>query len=120
MAKNAKQYSIPRGQDSAEVDLSPSNDGLVKQSRGLNRSHEDSDSEPQETRFVWALRLFLYLVIFSVLGGKFLTGSYLWEYNGKWIRLRTYFPPTQHLFTEGGLAKFDGTDPNKPIYLAVK
>ncbi|KAJ3760493.1 cytochrome b5-like heme/steroid binding domain-containing protein, partial [Lentinula raphanica] len=65
------------------------------------------------------LKLILYLIIFGALAGKFLTGSYLWEYEGKWIRLRTYFPPPQRLFTENELARYDGTDPSKPIYLAI-
>ncbi|KAJ3790614.1 cytochrome b5-like heme/steroid binding domain-containing protein [Lentinula aff. detonsa] len=69
--------------------------------------------------FVRLLKLILYLILFGALAGKFLTGSYLWEYEGKWIRLRTYFPPPQLLFTESELAKYDGTDLDRPIYLAI-
>lgn len=63
-----------------------------KNTRRNVESETDSNKEPQETRFVLVLRYVLYFIIFGALGGKFLTGSYLWEYEGKWIRLRTYFP----------------------------
>ncbi|KIK65725.1 hypothetical protein GYMLUDRAFT_39234 [Collybiopsis luxurians FD-317 M1] len=82
-------------------------------------SNENHNQEPHETKFVQALRLFLYLILFGALAGKFFTGSFLWEYEGKWIRLRTYFPPKQQLFTESALSNYDGSDPNKPIYLAI-
>jgi len=38
------------------------------------------------------LKFILYLLIFGVLAGKFFTGSFLWEYEGKWTNLRTYMP----------------------------
>ncbi|GAW08244.1 cytochrome b5 [Lentinula edodes] len=77
------------------------------------------ENASEHTGFVQALRLILYLIIFIALAGKFLTGSYVWEYEGKWIRLRTYFPPPQRLFTESELAKYDGMDPDKPVYLGI-
>ncbi|KAJ3892576.1 cytochrome b5-like heme/steroid binding domain-containing protein [Lentinula edodes] len=77
------------------------------------------ENASEHTGFVQALRLILYLIVFIALAGKFLTGSYVWEYEGKWIRLRTYFPPPQRLFTESELAKYDGMDPDKPVYLGI-
>lgn len=61
-----------------------------------NTRGNETDSN-QETRVVVVLRFILYLVIFGALGGKFFTGSYLWEYDGKWIRLRTYFPVSLYI-----------------------
>ncbi|KAJ4481916.1 cytochrome b5-like heme/steroid binding domain-containing protein, partial [Lentinula aciculospora] len=84
--------------------------------RGLDDGQSQEDATERKG-FVKALKLILYLIIFGALEGKFLTGSYLWEYEGKWIRLRTY--PPQRLFTESELARYDGTDPDKPVYLAI-
>ncbi|KAF5393624.1 hypothetical protein D9757_000401 [Collybiopsis confluens] len=97
-------------------------DGQRNEAHRTSSSKTGHDQEPEfrETRFVQALRLALYLILFGALAGKFFTGSYLWEYDGKWIRPRTYFPPKQQLFTERALSKFDGTDPSKPIYLATR
>jgi hypothetical protein len=39
----------------------------------------------------------LYLVILFVLAGKFITGSFLWEYDGKWVQLKTYWPVGVHV-----------------------
>lgn len=36
------------------------------------------------------LKFLLYFTIFFVLAGKFFTGSFLWEYDGKWVHLQTY------------------------------
>jgi len=117
MAKAAldKPGSLPQGPKETRSDESPKRH---KSNDKENTKGNETDSN-QETRVVVVLRFILYLVIFGALGGKFFTGSYLWEYDGKWIRLRTYFPPTQRLFTEAGLAQYGGTDPDKPIYVAI-
>jgi len=47
------------------------------------------------------------------------TGGYLWDYDGKWVQAKTYFPVKQQLFSEGTLARYDGSDPNKPLYIAI-
>jgi predicted heme/steroid binding protein len=61
----------------------------------------------------------VYLLLFTLLAGKFFTGSYLWEYESKWTRLKSYWPTGQRLFSERALAIYDGTDPEKPIFLAI-
>jgi len=65
------------------------------------------------------LKFLVYLLLFITLSGKFIAGDYFWGYEGKWANLKTYWPTTQRLFSEALLAKFDGTDPTKPIYLAI-
>ncbi|KDQ64992.1 hypothetical protein JAAARDRAFT_28655 [Jaapia argillacea MUCL 33604] len=65
------------------------------------------------------LKFIVYLLLFLLLAGKFFTGSFLWEYEGKWAQLKTFWPTNQRLFSERLLATFDGTDPDKPIYLAI-
>ena len=63
----------------------------------LARGEEVGPEEPDPTAEVevglWGLVKFLLCTILIVmLTGKFVTGSYLWEYDGKWVQARTYFP----------------------------
>lgn len=32
------------------------------------------------------------MIVIVLLTGKFVTGSYIWEYDGKWVQAKTYFP----------------------------
>ncbi|KAG5644916.1 hypothetical protein DXG03_007381 [Asterophora parasitica] len=38
------------------------------------------------------LKFIVYLLIFAALAGKFFTGSYTWEYEGKWTQLKELWP----------------------------
>ncbi|KAK0537124.1 hypothetical protein OC834_000200 [Tilletia horrida] len=66
--------------------------------------------------FVKAL---FYSLLLLAAAGVFVTGSPIWGYRGKWVRLRTYFPPQQRLFTPAELQLYAGRAPERPIYLAV-
>jgi hypothetical protein len=94
---------------------------------------------------LWGLTKFLLtLVLVFVLMGKFVTGSFLWEYDGKWVQLKTYLPVWQALFfcvstdangthrfffshfqsknllfSDDSLAAYDGSNPELPVYVAV-
>lgn len=89
----------------------------------------------------------LLFTIVSVLTSVFLsrtvTETWLWGYEGKyanpvkvrlslgprvsWAQLMTgttqvyreLFPPKERFFTEADLAKYDGTNPAKPVYIAI-
>lgn len=65
------------------------------------------------------LKFIVLLLLFASLAGKFITGSYTWEYESKWTRLKTYWPRDQRLFSLNLLAEYDGTRANKPTYLAI-
>jgi len=114
-----------------------------KIARGEEVGPEEKDPTAQEEVGLLGLLKFLLIVIVCIsLAGKFVTGSYLWEYDGKWVQLRTYLPevsfshlcatqqliptsfdigqPGQRLFSERMLAEFDGKVPGRPIYLAVR
>ena len=63
----------------------------------LARGEEVGPEEPDPTAEVeiglWGLVKFvLSTIIVIMLTGKFVTGSYLWEYDGKWVQAKTYFP----------------------------
>jgi hypothetical protein len=61
--------------------------------KGLEVGPREKDpTEEVEVGCFGLLKFILYCLIFVILAGKFLTGSYLWEYEGKWTNLKTYLP----------------------------
>ncbi|KZT60236.1 cytochrome b5, partial [Calocera cornea HHB12733] len=90
----------------------------AKLSSGTPLAPEDLD-EPEES-LLWALtKIFLFLLLFTAIAGRFITGSVLWGYEGKWARWRTYWPAGERVFSEAELARYDGSDPALPIYLGL-
>ncbi|KAI8147261.1 cytochrome b5-like heme/steroid binding domain-containing protein [Fennellomyces sp. T-0311] len=64
------------------------------------------------TAIVWMVILFF--------GASYLiTESWTWGYRGKWTNINTYIPRKELVFTEEQLLRYDGSNPNLPIYLAV-
>ncbi|KAF8900025.1 cytochrome b5-like heme/steroid binding domain-containing protein [Mucidula mucida] len=91
-----------------------------KIARGEDGGPEERDPTAEvEIGALSVLKFLLYTVVIVLLSGKFLTGSYLWEYEGRWAQLKTYWPSDQRLFSERLLAEFDGSRPGRPIYLAI-
>lgn len=88
--------------------------------RGEQVGPEESDPTAEVEIGLWGLVKFLLTtIVILMLTGKFVTGSYLWEYDGKWVQAKTYFLSKQQLFSERTLAQYDGSDPNKPLYIAI-
>jgi len=79
---------------------------------------ERDPTEPLEVGVVGLLKFFLYLTIFLALSGKFVTGSYTWEYETRWLQLKTLWPTDQRLFSETVLAEYNGVS-GRPTYLAI-
>ncbi|KAF9451999.1 cytochrome b5 [Macrolepiota fuliginosa MF-IS2] len=79
---------------------------------------EPDPTAVEEVGLLGFLKFIVYLLLIVTLAGKFVTGSFLWESESKWLQLRTYLPKNERLFSETMLAQFDGSDPDKPIYLA--
>ncbi|KAJ3739548.1 cytochrome b5 [Lentinula detonsa] len=91
-----------------------------KIARGEEVGPEEKDpTEPKEVGIGGLLKFLLYFVVFGALAGKLLTGSYTWNYENRLTQLKSYMPTDQRLFSESTLAKFDGSVPGKPIYLAI-
>jgi|ERR1700722_9719092 len=64
-----------------------------KLARGEKVGPEERDpTAEEEVGCLGLLKFVLGIVIVILLAGKFFTGSYLWEYDGQWVRLKTYFP----------------------------
>ncbi|KAF5387733.1 hypothetical protein D9615_000060 [Tricholomella constricta] len=93
----------------------------AKIARGEKVGPPERDPTAQtEVGMLGLLKFFLYLLIFTALAGKFITGSYTWEYQSKWTQLKTYWPTNQRLFSERLLAEHDGSVIGRPIYLAAR
>ncbi|KAI1315015.1 hypothetical protein EDD11_001400 [Mortierella claussenii] len=62
----------------------------------------------------------LLSVLFFFLSSYLITDTWLWGYSGKYSNWRHWVPRKPIVLTQKELALYDGTDPTKPIYLAVK
>ncbi|KAF9468854.1 cytochrome b5-like heme/steroid binding domain-containing protein [Collybia nuda] len=92
----------------------------AKIARGEKVGPPERDPTAQvEVGLLGLMKFLIYMLIFAALAGKFITGSYTWEYESKWTQLKTYWPTNQRLFSERLLAQFDGKVEGRPIYLAI-
>jgi len=78
---------------------------------------DDLEAEPSAALAFAKLILFLFCAFLFI--GWFITGSPLWEYEGKWTKWETYFPRPQKILSPAELAEYDGTIPGQPVYLAI-
>jgi len=79
---------------------------------------EPDPTAPEEVGILGLLK-FIVIVLFCIaFAGKFITGSYSWESDNKWLQTKTYFTEQQLLFSEQYLTNFDGQN-GKPAYLAI-
>ncbi len=53
---------------------------------------ERDPTAEEEVGLLGLLKFLVYLLLFIALTGKFITGSYLWESDSKWLHLKTYIP----------------------------
>ncbi|KAJ7672867.1 cytochrome b5 [Mycena rosella] len=79
---------------------------------------ERDPTEPREVGVLGLLKFLLYSTIFLALAGKFVTGSYTWEYETRWLQLKTLWPTDQRLFSEKVLREYNGGT-SRPTYLAI-
>lgn len=66
-------------------------DEKIARGEKVGRAERDP-TEEVEVGLKGVLKFILYFAIFFILAGKFFTGSFLWEYDGKWVQLKTYMP----------------------------
>ncbi|KAI8319380.1 cytochrome b5 [Martensiomyces pterosporus] len=66
------------------------------------------------------LRIAVTLVGLNICLSYLITETALWGYQGKWTNWRNYIPRAQRVFTPQELALHDGTDPGRPLLLAIE
>jgi hypothetical protein len=107
--ENARQAAIARGDPNPPAfEPDPSDEAAVR-----------------EIGLLGLCKFLVYVLLVVLLAGKFVAGEWLWGWDGvgaanvrrtvDWL-----WPGQMRLFSEGLLGEFDGTDPHKPIYLAVR
>lgn len=65
------------------------------------------------------LRYAVVLVLGTLLLSRMVTESWTFGYQGKWTNLNNWIPRQMQTFSEAELARYDGSDPSKPIYLGL-
>lgn len=63
----------------------------------IARGEEVGPLEPdptavKEVGLLGLLKLTLYAILIFLMAGKFITGSFVWEHESKWLQLKTYLP----------------------------
>ena len=53
---------------------------------------EPDPTAQKEVGLLDIFKFILLLVVFIALAGKFITGSFTWEYESKWLQVKTYWP----------------------------
>ena len=70
----------------------------------IARGEEVGPLEPdptavQEVGLLGLLKFVLYAILIFLMAGKFITGSFVWEHESKWLQLKTYLPVHLSLFS---------------------
>ncbi|KAJ2633721.1 hypothetical protein H4R22_000261 [Coemansia sp. RSA 1290] len=86
-------------------------------------SQERSETSLQEHRRAWwkiVLRIAATVVVLNFCFSFLITDTALWGHQSKWTNWRNYIPRRQRVFTQQELAKYDGSNPDLPILLAIE
>ncbi|KAG2221093.1 hypothetical protein INT45_008614 [Circinella minor] len=87
----------------------------------------DSKNESKKLKKTLSLSSIVTTILMSLVwitilffGASYLiTETWTWGYRGKWTNINNYLPKKQLVFSEEQLIRYDGSNPNLPIYLAV-
>jgi hypothetical protein len=66
-------------------------DAKIARGEAVGPEEQDPTAE-EEVGVLGLLRFLLYVAIIFLLIGKFVTGSYLWDYEVRWTQLKTVWP----------------------------
>ena len=103
--ENARQAAIARGDPNPPpAELDPTDAATVR-----------------EIGLLGLCKFLVYVLLAALLAGKFVTGEWFWGGEADVRKsLWKLWPTEQRLFSESLLAEFDGSDPHRPLYLAVR
>jgi hypothetical protein len=57
---------------------------------------EPDPTAQKEVGFIGLLKFIIFSILFLALAGKFITGSYTWEYDAKWLQVKKLFQPVMN------------------------
>lgn len=60
---------------------------------------ERDPTAEEEVGILGLLKFIVIVLVCVALAGKFFTGSYTWDYKGKWLQLKTYWPVSYELIS---------------------
>jgi len=86
---------------------------------------EDVGRDPDQESHLFGniIKLLLLTMLMGLYAGYFITGDPYWGYEHKWLTVRHWaslIPDgTQKAYTEHQLLQYDGSNPERPILLAV-
>ncbi|GAA93649.1 uncharacterized protein L969DRAFT_53809 [Mixia osmundae IAM 14324] len=90
--------------------------------RSIDQDERDDETGRTGALVVTAFSWLVMAIFCSLVLSRMITETWLWGYDGQYSDpkhvIRKWTTP-QQTFTEAQLRQFDGTDPSKPIYLAV-
>jgi hypothetical protein len=104
--ENARQAAIARGDPNPPAAEEDPTDAATVREVGL----------------VGLCKFLVYVLLFALLAGKFVTGEWFWGEGGGLVRKSVWslWPVQERLFSESLLAEFDGRESDRPLYLAVR
>ena len=76
---------------------------------------ESDPTAVQEVGLLGLLKFVLYTVLVFSLAGKFITGSFVWGHESKWLQLKTYLP-VQSKSIQSENRGFDAFDRKTSVY----
>ncbi|CAG8559998.1 9660_t:CDS:2 [Cetraspora pellucida] len=81
--------------------------------------HNQKESRKSSTILKPILQGIVLFIIAFFLTSYLITETWTWGYQNKYTNWRNWIPRREIVFTEEELAKYDGSDPNLPIYIAL-
>jgi len=89
---------------------------------------EPDPTAEKEIGLLGLLKFSFFVFVAFLLAGKFVTGEWLWGSdalervgaNARRLVVDQYHRSHERLFSEKGLGLFDGSDPDRPVYIAVR
>ncbi|KAJ2146389.1 hypothetical protein IW136_000576 [Coemansia sp. RSA 678] len=87
------------------------------------QKHRTVAHASREHRLVWwkiVIRIAATLIGLNICLSYLITETAFWGHKSKWTNWRNYIPRSQRVFTQQELAKYDGSNAELPILLAIE
>ncbi|KAJ1675986.1 hypothetical protein EV182_000199 [Spiromyces aspiralis] len=116
---SAKQHL----QDEAETVVADTGSRGPEPTKEIQGGRRASHYKPKSQTYQWFKSIVgaaTSIIVLNLCLSYLFTESFTWGVQNKWTNWRNYIPRKEVVLTLDELRKYDGTDPNLPIYLAIK